>query len=42
MEDECYKEYKKHRKRISVKLPNDITLPFLAYGFFKPCQLAYS
>lgn len=42
MEDECYKEYKKHRKRVSVKLPNDITLPFLAYGFFKPCQLAYS
>lgn len=42
MEDECYREYKLRRKKISVKLPKDITLPFLAYGFFKPRQLAYS
>ena len=42
MEDECYREYKLRRKKISVKFPKDITLPFLAYGFFKPRQLAYS
>ena len=26
----------------SPKLPDDISLPFLAYGFYKPHQLAFS
>lgn len=51
MEDECYKKYKlegcydkykQKRKNKRVCKPKDTTLPFLAYGFFKPRQLAYS
>lgn len=38
MKEECYKEYKLHRKKISVELPKNTSLPFLAYGFFKPRQ----
>ena len=38
----CYDKYKQKRKDKSVCLPDDTTLPFLAYGFFKPRQLAYS
>lgn len=39
--DECYDKY---RELESAGLPDDenLTLPFLAYGFFKPHQLAYS
>lgn len=38
--DECYRKRKKFE---SVGLPNEenLELPFLAYGFFKPRQLAY-
>lgn len=51
MEDECYKKYKlegcydkykQKRKNKRVCTPEDMSLPFLAYGFFKPRQLAYS
>lgn len=37
--DECYR---KQREMKSAGLPKDISLPFLAYGFYKPNQLAYS
>lgn len=37
--DECYDKY---RELESAGLPDDVSLPFLAYGFFKPHQLAYS
>ena len=30
------------KRRESAGLPNDISLPFIAYGFFKPHQLAFS
>lgn len=38
--DECYMEIKSEE---SVELPDDLdlSLPFLAYGFFKPRQLSY-
>lgn len=40
IKDECYRKIKEDE---SVKLPDgfDVNLPFLAYGFFKPRQLAY-
>lgn len=40
MYDECYRERKKFE---SVGVPDEenLELPFLAYGFFKPRQLAY-
>lgn len=37
--DECFEQ---QRKNESAGLPEDISLPFLAYGFFKPHQLAFS
>lgn len=37
--DECYE---KRRIVESAGYPDDIKLPFLAYGFYKPHQLAYS
>lgn len=37
--DECEK---KGRELNSAGLPEDITLPYFAYGFFKPHQLSYS
>lgn len=37
--DDCYE---KQDQSESLGLPNDTSLPFLAYGFFKPHQLAYS
>ena len=37
--DECYE---KRRIVESAGLPEDTTLPFLTYGFYKPNQLAFS